>query len=165
MFNTSEPCACPACGRIVLCRAFPALLREPARGSEGERIVNDRDAACFYHADRKAASVCDNCGRFMCELCNVAIAGRHFCPRCTETARRENDLSALSSEHILRDDIALLFAILPLTAPFAVYYAIRYWKTSTSILPRTKIRFTAAFVIGTIQIVAWLAILALLLRR
>ena len=52
----------------------------------------------------------------------------------------------------MHDSIALSLSLLPvviwpvtcLTAPAALFYAIRHWKSPTSILPRTKVRYLAA---------------------
>jgi hypothetical protein len=64
---------------------------------------------------------------------------------------------------MLYDSAALSLAILPLlfwpftvvTAPMAVFMGFRYWKTPSSIIPRTKIRLVLAIVIGFIEIVLW----------
>jgi hypothetical protein len=61
------------------------------------------------------------------------------------------------------DSIALSLAILPViiwpvtlfTAPAAIFYAIRHWKSPTSILPRTKIRHVFAILIGTLMLFGW----------
>lgn len=164
VFNIAKPSVvCPICGKTGICLAFPALFREPTRGSDGERIFNETDSACFYHADKKAATVCDNCGRFLCDLCDVSIANRHLCPACTDAARKKSDATSLNNERVLRDDIAVSLAILPLlvwpitivTAPFAVYYAIHHWKSPTSLIPRTKVRFILAIVVAGIQVAVW----------
>lgn len=167
VFNTAEPSVCPHCGKTVLCLTFPALLREQARGREGELILNDTDAACFYHADKKAATVCDSCGRFLCDLCDVSIANRHLCPACTDVARKTHDVHSLNNERVLHDDIALSLAVLPLlafpvtllTAPFTIYYAIHHWKSPASLMPRTRVRFIASLLIASIQITCWAAVL------
>ena len=61
------------------------------------------------------------------------------------------------------DSIALTLAIVPLivwfctiiTAPVAVYFAIRSWKAPQSILGRSRIRPIAALLLAGLQITGW----------
>ena len=81
--------------------------------------------------------------------------GRHFCPACLETGKTKGRIKSLDNQRTLYDSIALSLAVLPIlifyftiiTAPMALFVAIRYWKTPQSILRRTRIRAIAAIVI------------------
>jgi hypothetical protein len=42
-----------------------------------------------------------------------------------------------------------------LTAPIAIFTAIKYWKTPLSIVSRTKIRYVAAIILAGLQIAGW----------
>ena len=42
-----------------------------------------------------------------------------------------------------------------MTAPAAVFVAIRYWKAPGSVVRRSKIRFVLAIVIALIEIAGW----------
>jgi hypothetical protein len=41
------------------------------------------------------------------------------------------------------------------TAPIALYLALRHWKSPTSLVRRTKIRFVFAVTLAGLQILAW----------
>jgi hypothetical protein len=49
--------------------------------------------------------------------------------------------------------ITIYFTLI--TAPIALYLAIRHWKSPTSLVRRTKIRFILAMVLASLQILAW----------
>lgn len=169
---TAEPrlAECPACHAPLMLAAFPALFQEQAVGQVGEPVVMDTESSCFYHPQKKAAVPCDDCGRFLCALCEVVIGTRHLCSSCIEGGRKKGNLKDIENSRILYDNIALALAIWPmlifyftvLTAPIAVFVAVRYWKAPTSILRRTKLRFVAAIGIGMLQMVAWGALIVTL---
>jgi hypothetical protein len=76
-------------------------------------------------------------------------------------------LETLVTYRPLYDSMALSLSVLPMlifpftiiTAPIAIYIAIRYWKRPGSILPRTRFRFVLAILIALAQIVGWVALL------
>ncbi|MBI2840771.1 MAG: hypothetical protein HYX75_20835 [Acidobacteria bacterium] len=164
---------CPACHAPLTLAAFPALYHQQVVGEVGEPVVMDTESSCFYHPQKRAAVPCDDCGRFLCTLCEVVISDRHLCPACIEGSRKKGDLKDIESSRILYDNIALALAIWPMlifyftvvTAPIAVFVAIRYWKAPTSILKRTKLRFIAAIGIGVLQMVAWGAVIVTLASK
>lgn len=40
---------------------------------------------CNYHEDREAVSACTECGKFICEGCQVIIDGKAICKTCIES--------------------------------------------------------------------------------
>jgi len=64
---------------------------------------------------------------------------------------------------MLYDNIALLLATSPIllwpvtivTAPATLFVVIRYWRKSSAIVPRTKVRFVIAGLIALLQLVGW----------
>jgi hypothetical protein len=107
------------------------------------------------------------CGRFLCALCAVELHGQHLCPNCLETGKEKGKLKSLENHRTLYDAIALRLAIYPMilfffwfftiiTAPIALFVAIRYWNAPSSIVPRTKIRSIAAIVLASLQILLWI---------
>ena len=82
--------------------------------------------------------------------------------------KKKGKLRSLENHRTLYDNIALGLATLPLllvwptvvTAPMAVFTGIRYWKTPSSIIPRTKVRFASAIALGTLQILGWALLLS-----
>lgn len=172
-YNTDEMASCSGCQAKTLVTVFPALLREITLGRPAETLLVDTDASCFYHPQKKAEIACGNCGRFLCALCDVDLNGQHLCPSCIETGKQKGKMKNLENRRVLYDDIALSLAVLPmiifyfsiLTAPIALFVAIRYWNAPTSIVPRSKIRFVLAIAIATLQLLGWGTLLYFVFRR
>jgi hypothetical protein len=173
MFNQPELKPCPACGAPLQIEIFPALFRKISPGKSGEAVVVEGEADCFYHPQKKAVVPCEGCGRFLCGLCDCELHGQHFCPACLEAGKTRGKIKKLENERTLYDSIALALAIYPLlifyftlvTAPLALFIAIRYWKSPKSILRRTKIRFVAAIVLALLQIAGWTTLIITLSTR
>ncbi len=167
MFNAKNFIECPSCKSQVRTDVFPALIANPTTGSTGQVLLVDSEASCFYHENKKAMVPCDHCGRFLCSLCDVELNGDHFCPSCVESGKKKNKLRNLQSHRTLYDSIALSLAVIPaifvwpsiVTAPMALYVALRYWKTPLSIVPRRRWRFVLAMVLSVPQILGWSVVL------
>jgi hypothetical protein len=161
-FNTNVFFRCPSCRARLKVDAFPALLQGIDRGKSGDAVLGE-EAGCFYHPGKKAEVACDYCGRFLCSLCDLELGGKHLCPTCLEAGRRKGKISNLERHRTLYDSAALRLAIIPLilfwftlvTAPIALYLAIRHWNTPTSIVGRGKGRLRAAIVLSGLQILGW----------
>jgi len=167
-----EHAFCAACRAPLAAFVFPAMVTDPARLSSGEAL-REGEAGCFYHPQKRAAVPCDQCGRFLCTLCQVEFLGQNWCPGCVETRRQKGKLSHLDAHRTLYDNIALAVAILPafliwptiITAPVALFLSARYWRAPSSLLPRTKVRFLLAGAIAALQIAAWIWLVLFLIYR
>lgn len=163
VFNQAHLSPCPACGVPLQIEVFPALFRSRNVGRGGETILIEGESSCFYHPQKKAVLPCQGCGRFLCALCDCELSGQHFCPACLETGKTKGKIRSLENQRTLYDSIALWLAILPLlifyftlvTAPMALFVAVRYWNAPRSIVRRSKIRYIAAIVLATMQIAGW----------
>ena len=148
--------------RVVV---FPALFNGFAPAESGETLLVESESSCFYHPKKKAVVPCETCGRFLCALCDVDLNGQHMCPACIESGRKKQKLKLIDNNRMLYDNIALSLAILPVifmlwpftivTAPMALFVAVRYWKAPLSIIGRTKIRFIAAMIFASLQVAGW----------
>jgi hypothetical protein len=162
---TGGTVVCGKCARRFSVEVFPALSRtEPRASSEGDVLVAGNEASCFYHAERKAVVPCDACGRFLCTLCDLEIGNVHWCPACLEKGRSSHKVATVDSQRISYPDIALLLATLPLlmwpisliTAPAALFVAIRGWSKPPSLTGnRKRIRTWLAIVLAVLEIVGW----------
>jgi hypothetical protein len=169
LFNAG-PAGCPRCGVPTRIDVFPALFIS-AVGEAGENLLLENEACCFFHPRKKASVPCASCGRFLCALCDVELSGRHLCPSCIEAGKKKGKMKIMENHRVLHDNIALSLSILPVlffwltifTAPVAVYFVIRHWKSPSSILPRTKARFAIAFVFASLQIAGWTLLLTRIL--
>ncbi|MBW1796932.1 MAG: hypothetical protein JRJ21_00720 [Deltaproteobacteria bacterium] len=156
---------CASCDALLRVEIFPALFREFPSGAPAVSLVLDDEATCFYHPKKKAVVPCAVCGRFLCALCDVEFNGRHVCLTCLETGKKKHKIKNLENHRTLYDTIVLFLAIAPmvfvwptiLTAPMALFMAIRYWKAPTSIIQRTKVRLIIAIFFAVLQIVGWSA--------
>ncbi len=173
VFNVPEMVPCPACNVRLQIEVFPAFFRPAATAREAESILLEGESSCFYHPQKKAVLPCEACGRFLCALCDCDVAGRHFCPSCLEAGRTKRKIKGLENRRTLYDGVALSVALYPMlffyftliSAPIALFVAIRHWKTPLSIVPRTKIRYVVAIILATFQIFAWALALYFFINR
>lgn len=163
LLNQPELVPCSACSALLHADVFPAVHRSFTPGRNGEALVLETEASCFYHPQKKAVTPCDGCGRFLCALCDCELHGDHFCPACLETGQKKGKIKRLEQERTLYDNIALSLAVYPLlifyftivTAPVSLLIAIRFWNAPRSIVHRTKIRFVLAMLISGAQLAGW----------
>lgn len=122
----------------------------------------DGDATCYFHAQNQAASVCDDCGRYVCMVCEVSgDDGRRLCPPCVSAGRKKSVVKA--DEIIAYDSIAMSLAVVPLvmwpvtfvTAPTALGVAIYGWKKPRSLVRAGGARLVVAMVLATLEIGGW----------
>ncbi len=154
---------CPGCRMPIRVDLYPAFFREGVEGSAGEHVALEDEASCFYHPAKRAETVCHECGRFLCGLCDIELNGRHLCTACMAIGREKGRIKDLQNHRVLYDTTALFIAIVPIitiwltliTAPLAFFLAIRYWKAPSSIIKRTKLRFILVFLISGAQMTAW----------
>lgn len=161
-WNLDYETYCPNCRAPITALVFPAFLRGD-RAAISEFAVEGTEATCFYHARKKAHVPCDQCGRFLCALCQVELNGQNWCPSCIDAHRKQGKLATLDSRRMLYDSMALLLATAPIllwpltiiSAPATLFLVIRYWNKSFTVVPRTKIRFVIAGLIALLELVGW----------
>jgi DNA-directed RNA polymerase subunit RPC12/RpoP len=158
-WNRPEGVRCPTCGHEVRVVVFPAIEHTRA-GASPEPLAIETEASCFYHPQSRAAVPCDECGRFLCRLCDLELDGRHLCPACFQAGIDTRKLAHLERRRTMYDSIALALAGLcavrggrvAVTAPAALYTVIRRWRAPGSIVPRTRIRYYLAAVFALAEI-------------
>lgn len=164
-WNREEGTRCPGCSQRVEALIFPAIEGRRA-GALPEAVIAETEASCFYHPLSRAAVPCDECGRFLCSLCDIEIDSRHLCPACFQSGVRSNRLEVVETQRTLYDTVALALATLPalllwpalIGAPAALYVIVRRWRAPGSVTPRTRIRFYLAvlFALGELVLVVFL---------
>ena len=155
--------SCPACEKALTVRWYPALTRKET-DKAGRRILLEEESACFFHESKQAESLCEDCGRYLCALCEIVFEGKTLCPACLETAQEKESMDSLVRERFRHDSLALMLALLPIllwpitiiTAPAAVVYAIFRWNSAGSLVRSGKRGFAAAILLGLAQIGFWL---------
>lgn len=166
-WNLTDLVPCSGCGSPIAAAVFPALRRSIERASAPGPTVVDGEASCFWHPRNPAVAPCDSCGRFLCSVCEVELSGRRICPMCLETEKKKGRLKNLENQRTLYGHIALALAIYPilifyltiLTAPAALYMALRYWKAPRSLVGGSHLPHVAAIVIALCEIAAWVVFL------
>ena len=166
IFNSGRQAACPGCGSATEVEVFPAFFREAALGTTGEAVLLEGEAGCFFHPEKKAVVHCDGCGRFLCGLCDCELHGKHYCPGCLETGRKKGRIQNLENQRTLYGGVALSLALLPLivwpltlvTAPIAIYIAIRYWNAPRSIVSSGRWPLVVAIIIAALELAGWAAL-------
>ncbi len=174
--NRGQLSPCPACGIPLAVEGFPALWRPIPRGNGGEPLVVEGEASCFYHSQKKAVVACQGCGRFLCGLCDCELSGEHFCPACLETGKQKGKMTKLENQRTLYGNIALALTIYPvalvitiyfliITAPLAIFLALRHWKAPGSIVGGGHTRHVVAIILGIVELAGWAAMIYFLVRE
>jgi hypothetical protein len=162
-WNGFEPLPCPGCGTPVQAVVFPAITRSIV-SPVPEPVTGEGEASCYYHAGNRAKAACEDCGRFLCSVCDLDAGPRHLCPACFTTRMRSGQSPEFVQSVRLYDSIALTVALLPnvvvvlimmtlLTAPGVIGFTLWNWKKPTSVTPRNKWRFVVAIVVAALDIV------------
>jgi hypothetical protein len=140
------------------------LTRRDEKDEPGEDILVQGDAECFDHPGKRAVIACDACGRLLCDLCRVELNGRDLCLRCLQSARDRKKIDTLQNRRVLNDAIALHLAFWPaitifltlITAPAAVFFVIRHWRTKSGALKKPLAGSIVALLLAVGQITGWI---------
>jgi hypothetical protein len=153
---------CPFCQTRLQIRLWRAL-RQNTRAA----AATPDQATCFFHPDRAFQACCQQCGRFVCALCDLQLGEEHVCPTCFERGRADSGLDGGKAEwrhrDVLYDSIAvtigwawiILWPVFVAALPAAIFLHVKYRKAPRSyLIPRSGWRFWVAYV-G----LAWLPLL------
>lgn len=166
-----QAAVCTSCGAANEARVFPAVFAQ--RAVVQPQTALEGEAACFDHPDKRAVAACQQCGRFVCALCEVEFGGAVWCPSCVAAragaaadATPENSRTLFDSVALITPLITLILWPLTLLAgPAAVALSIAKWRAPLSLVRHSRWRFVAAILIGLVETGGWIwGILYLLLR-
>lgn len=170
-WNAASPAPCHWCRTPIQVLAFPEFFAPPPIVAAPDVIPGD--ASCFFHPGKSAVLPCDNCGRFLCRLCDIPWGDRHYCTACVASGQTRKGPQAFDSSRSNNDTIALSIAIaglfgMPfslflspvLAAPVTFYMTLKHWNQPPGPIPRSKIRFLLASVIALLQLglLIWLGV-------
>ncbi len=154
---------CGGCATIIEYTLYPVRNR-PKPVARAVRSV-DGDATCYFHPQNQAVAVCDECGRYVCTVCELpGEDGRRLCPPCVSAGRKKTKLKA--DEVVVYDSLAFTLALLPvlfwpatlLTAPAALFIAIYGWKKPRSLVRPGAWKLITAVVVSAIEIGLWVTL-------
>jgi len=159
--GTAVMTECPVCRAEHEVMVFPALQKARGGGPEAQPVLTAGEAACFYHAEKRAVVPCDACGRFLCALCDVQLGEKHFCPACLEAGRDARQLGPVERGRVRYDQIVWAMLVLPLpfcmvvapvTATGAMGLALWKWRAPGSLVVNTRARLTVAMLLAVVEL-------------
>jgi hypothetical protein len=161
--KNGDVAVCTRCGSSNAVRVFPAALA-PANTTARPEAALDGEAACFDHPNKRAVAACQQCGRFVCQLCSVEFGARVLCPSCVAAGSGIAKVANLETSRTLYDSIALIAPLAslvfwPLTliaAPGAIVLTVMKWSQPISLVRRNRWRFVLAFLIGLAETGLWI---------
>lgn len=165
--DTGAEATCLSCGAENTVRAFPAMFMQRAAVAPEAALTGE--AACFDHPGKRAVAACQQCGRFVCQLCSVEMGGVVYCPSCVAAGAGQARAANADAPRTLYDSIALtlplaaLIVMWPLTiaaAPAALVLSIAKWKQPLSLVRASRWRFVAAIVISLAELLGWIGLVA-----
>jgi len=154
---------CPECGAYSTVRVFPALFYGPSGPATAE-AAGEGEATCFDHPAKRAMASCSRCGRFVCQLCLVDFKGAVWCPACFTAGEYAAKTGEPENSRTLYDSTALMVAVVPLllwpftaiSAPIALFVALRYWNRPLSLVRRWRWRSVLAALVALCEIAGWI---------
>lgn len=172
-WNSGQFQACPACSTPVLATAFPAITTPS--GTSSIVPCEAGESSCFFHADIRAETICDGCGRFLCGLCSISFGKRRFCPECVYRNRRKKGDPLLIDQAILFDNIAISILALSILTLFylvlglvvsllAICLVFIGWRYQCTLVRRSRFRFGLALMLGLIGAGGWIFLLLLIIQ-
>lgn len=158
-----EAAVCTQCGSSNTARVFPAALAAPGAPAPVE-FAADGEAACFDHPGKRAVAACQQCGRFVCQLCAVEFGAATLCPSCVAAGSGKAKAANLETSCVLYDSIALMLPLVSLllwpftliTAPGAVVFTLMKWRQPISLVRRNRWRFVMALLVGLVESGLWI---------
>jgi hypothetical protein len=152
---------CPTCGSRNTVFLFPAALAQA--GAAHAATALDGEAACFDHPAKRAVAACQQCGRFVCQLCAVEFGAGVWCPSCVAARSGKARPATSETSRMLYDSWALLipFVLLliwPLTilsGPAVTALAIMKWRQPISLVRRNRWRFGVGLAAALAEAALW----------
>jgi hypothetical protein len=156
---------CPSCGSRSSVWIFPAALARPAAAHAEPAL--EGEAACFDHPAKRAVAACQQCGRFVCQLCAVEFGPATCCPSCVAASSGKAKLANSETSRTLYDTWALtipfaLLVIWPLTilsGPAVAALALMKWKQPISLVRRNRWRFGLGLTLALVQSGLWVLLI------
>lgn len=155
---------CANCGQSNGVAAFPkSIQRSPAPPPLlPEDPPAEGEAVCFYSPNRRATAACDHCGVLISAPWSAAWGSETVCLKCLEHLREDRKDERFISGCTRWDNIALAISLIPftfifwwaafITAPAALFLAIRHWNTPRGIIPVGRTRLVLAILLSLLQI-------------
>lgn len=174
---------CGHCNAEQMQVIYPAAYRDACDLVIAPAV--DDGATCYFHESSDAQNLCDDCGRYLCELCTLAIPmpansppdfPKRLCPACFEN-RVNHEVKHqrwdLFRTRYPRYDVVAGFLILGpvilfpflvfsiFTLPMGLFVLLRSWRFNRTPVQQFRGNMIAALIAGILGIAIWLAILGM----
>lgn len=160
---------CPTCGIELRVVVFPALFRDDVKPVVAESVMADGEASCFFHAGKKAVHPCAGCGRFLCALCDLEIAGEHLCASCVESGRKKGSIQQIEAKRFIAGYCCLSLGILSLLIfcmPLSfvilptqiILWAMNRKKPQSLVGKRPWVGYVVGMALSALSILFWLSL-------
>jgi hypothetical protein len=158
---SSGEAQCTLCAATNRPRIYPAALS--AQSAARPESAQEGEAACYDHPGKRAVAACSQCGRFVCQLCEVKFGAEVWCPSCVAAGAGKARVANEATGRSLYDSTALILPLASLalwpftivTAPVALVLSILRWRQPLSLVRRNRWRFVAAMLISGVEIAGW----------
>jgi len=167
--------------RCGFCGARQRQLIYPASWQEHPFVqitpVTEEGARCYHHDNASAENLCDDCGRYLCDLCTLAIPmpasepadfPQQVCPDCfqhrVDEELRAGEWDLFRTKYRRYDMLALSLIAIPIlvfplfflsvvTVPIALYLLIRNWRICRTPVQHFQSRLLVGLAVGGIILV------------
>jgi hypothetical protein len=165
LFGAGRSGRCPACHCQVEAYIFPEF-HKAASARSGIHLAQEHEAVCYFHSRYRAKNPCDNCGRFLCDICAINVGNRELCAECLSQLRKQRNETGLVHYAALFDNVSLFLVTAPVitiffwfltifSAPISLFLSFYYWPRQWNLLPRSRFRFVLAILFSLILIGFW----------
>ncbi len=169
LFVPGQPAECPACRSRVEAYIFPEFHQDLS-SRPGIHLAQEHEAVCYFHSRYRAMTPCDNCGRFLCEICAISRRRRQLCVECLSKVTNTRNETGLVHYAALFDNVALFLVTAPVvtvifwfftifTAPISLFLSFYYWSRQWNLLPRSRLRFVIAILLSLLLIAFWVFVI------
>lgn len=153
---------CSHCQQPTRLWLFPALYKS-RKSATAQAVLEEGHSSCMNHPTKRAVSVCDGCGKFLCALCDIDWNGEHLCSACIEHRGSGDEDEALRTEYIHYDRVVFGFALLSIVfsflgllfAPIALFIGWRYWNAPWRPVPYRKWGMIIYMLLAFLALCGW----------
>ncbi len=114
----------PAIGGTFLCdicrlEVRAELFNTIAPVIHSPEIATNEDATCVYHPHKKAVTLCQGTGNFICALCAVEVKGKTYSVQYLESNAGKKAADEITNRYLARPDRVVANILIALFIPYA----------------------------------------------
>ncbi|MGC8625121.1 MAG: hypothetical protein ACP5VQ_07625 [Phycisphaerae bacterium] len=95
------------------------IFNPVAPAIHGPELAMTQDATCVYHPQKKAVTVCQGTGNFICALCAVEIKGKTYSVQYLESNAGKKVADEITNRYLPRPDRVVNNILVALFIPYA----------------------------------------------